>query len=250
MVWVRPECPLSRSLTYIPSRISDNPKFADGVYESSIHALSRVERIRLLGEHPHCWLIGHAAGEIFNREWFNPLLPGEKRDYIHTVRCWDFAASKGSGDWTAGVKVGVTKEGRYGVIDVRRGQWSAAQVEAEVKKAALADGRHVWVCIEEEKGAAGKNLIQVYRTLLAGYTVRPVPVTGDKIVRAQKASARNEQRLIDVHHGVWREEFVSECDGFPTAKHDDQVDGLTGAINTLIPLTRNIQRFRMPRRKR
>ena len=259
MVWVRPECPLSRSLTYIPSRISDNPKFADGVYESSIHALSRVERIRLLGEHPHCWLIGHAAGEIFNRDWFVYLSREDRPVYVHTLRYWDFAASKGKNDWTSGVKIGLTPSGRFGVIDVRRGQWSAAQVEAEVCKAATLDGCHVTIYIEEDKGSAGKNLVQVYRSLLAnlakeqgirGYTVKSCPVTGDKVVRSSKASARNEQRLIDVHPGEWREEFVAECDGFPTAKHDDMVDCLSGGINMLAPLSRNIQRFRMPRRKR
>ncbi len=259
MVWVRPDCPLAKSLTYIPSNLTDNPYLNDGVYESSVHALSRVERIRLLGEHPHCWLIRHAAGEIFNRDWFVYLSREDSPVYVRTIRYWDFAASKGRGDWTSGLKLGITAAGRFGVIDVRRGQWSAAQVEAEVCKAATSDGVHVWVYIEEDKGSAGKNLVQVFRTLLGkmakeqgrnGYTVKPCPVTGDKIVRAKKASARNEQRLIDVHPGAWREEFVSECDGFPDAKNDDMVDCLSGGVNMLVPMQGKIQRFRAPRRPR
>lgn len=234
MVWVREGCPNARTITYIPMMLDENPH-RDPRYRSNLMTLSKVERTRLLGQHPECWLIRHSAGEIFNRDWFVQLAAdAPSPNYIHLVRCWDLAASKNSGDWTVGALVGVTKDGKFGVIDLVRGQWSPAEVEVQIKKCAERDGTSVRVLIEEEKGAAGKNLIQTYRSLLPEYSVMPVPVTGDKIFRAQRASARNEQRCILLHWGIWREEFMTELDSFPSGKHDDQVDALTGAVNTLV----------------
>jgi len=249
MVWVSKDCPLAKTITYIPSTLHDNPHI-DSDYQASVEALSKIERIRLMGGHPHCWLIRASAGLVFNSEWFVRLgLNETPPEYIQKVRCWDLAASKDAGDWTVGLLVGVTQDGRFGIIDERRGQWSAAEVEREIKRAAGHDGTHVRILIEEEKGAAGKNLIQTYRSLLPGHSVMAVPVTGDKVVRSQRASARNENRLIIVHPFKSRESYINEMDGFPTAKHDDRVDATSGAINNLVMGTNvpTVARVRMGR---
>ena len=251
MVWCKEGTPFAKPMTYIPAKMSDNP-FLDSDYEGSVRALSKVERIRLLGEHPHCWLIRHSAGEIFNRDWFvkhediQPL-----PIYIHTVRSWDLAVSKDCGDYSVGLKVGVTAAGAYGVIDCVRGQWSAARVQQEISKAAKRDGRRVPIIIEEEKGAAGKSLIAAMRRLLPQHSVRASPTTGDKIVRSHKASALNEQGLIHLWRGTWREELINELDGFPTARHDDQTDALSAAVNALHPMVHSASagRVKRPARK-
>ena len=59
--------------------------------------------------------------------------------------------------------------------------------------------------------------------------------TGDKVTRASPASAQASAGNIRVVRGAWNEAFFSELENFPSPKsHDDQVDALSGAFNTLI----------------
>ena len=233
MVWVTEDCPFAKSITYIPSSLAENP-FIDPNYEANLLSLSKVERERLLGYHPHCWLVRASAGNVLNANWFLRMEAGEELPtFSKRVRSWDFAASAGRGDWTVGLLLGITPTGHYVVLDIVRGQWSAADVEQKVRETALRDGEGVPIIIEEEKGAAGQNLIAAYRRLLRGWSVTASKITGDKVVRARKASARTEQRKVSVVFADWAETFVQECDSFPQGSHDDMVDAFAAAVNFL-----------------
>ncbi len=238
MIWVKPGCPGSKTMTYIPASMADNPHATES-YKASVLSLSRVDRIRLMGVHPYCWSVRFKAGEIFSRDDFI-ILDAEEiaarirdRVYVQRVRSWDFAATKGGGDWTVGMLVGVTKSGEYSVIDICRGRWSASEIEEYVKACAADDGTEVDIIIEEEKGAAGKNLISLFASVLPEHCVTASSCTGSKIVRSRKASTRVEQRRVSLHHATWNAVFVDEADGFPEAKHDDMVDTFSAAVNYL-----------------
>lgn len=59
--------------------------------------------------------------------------------------------------------------------------------------------------------------------------------TGDKTTRASPASAQAGAGNIKVVRGPWNEAFFTELENFPSPKtHDDQVDALSGAFNSLI----------------
>jgi len=82
--------------------------------------------------------------------------------------------------------------------------------------------------------------------------VRKVRPTGDKITRAQPASAQAEAKNFRLVRGAWNQAFIAELEEFPEGAHDDQVDALSGAFTMLAtppPNLRDLGRFRakMPR---
>lgn len=69
---------------------------------------------------------------------------------------------------------------------------------------------------------------------LAGFDVRGLPETGDKVTRAQPVSAQCEARNVKLVRGPWNEEFIRELEAFPEGGHDDQVDAFANAFAALI----------------
>jgi predicted phage terminase large subunit-like protein len=150
------------------------------------------------------------------------------------VRCWDFAASKDTGDYTVGVLLSRMWDGfgwRYHVEDVRRGQWDAATVRDIFVKTAHNDGRHVPVRVPQDPGQAGKAQAQQMVSLLPGWDVRASRITGSKEVRAQGVASAIGGGLVSVSNGGWVDEFLEELSMFPRGAHDDQVDALSDCYN-------------------
>jgi phage terminase large subunit-like protein len=58
---------------------------------------------------------------------------------MHRVRYWDSAATPGGGDYTVGVLMGITEEGRIIVEDVVRGQWAEEDVDRIMRRTAILD---------------------------------------------------------------------------------------------------------------
>jgi predicted phage terminase large subunit-like protein len=50
-------------------------------------------------------------------------------------------------------------------------------------------------------------------------------------------AAACEAGLVDIERGEWNREFLDELCGFPTGKHDDQVDAASDAFNLLSRMT-------------
>jgi len=180
-------------------------------------------------------------GGIFLREWFKPVsvMPaGPKR----TVRAWDVGATEGGGDPSAGVRctqVGYGEEATYYFTDAKVGQWSPAQVEAQLKLTAAADTTEVTVRLPQDPGAAGKGYVQTLVKKLPGYTVRYEQPTGSKLTRATALATQAEAGNVfilttgDPMRDAWIEPFLDELCTFPSAAHDDQVDAAADAFNEL-----------------
>lgn len=231
---------MPKSFTFIHSSIRDNKILMekDPSYLSNLMALSRVERMRLLGGN---WNVRATAGQVFQREWFEVLdvRPADLAP-ISCVRYWDRAATKPSEenrdpDWTVGLKLSKTNMGVWIVEDVRRTRDSPLKVEQFVKNTALQDGYHVPICVEEDPGSSGVADAQNYVRLLAGFNVRVRKPTKDKVTRALPVSAQSEAGNVKIIRGHWNEEFFSELENFgeDCKGHDDQVDCLSGAFNEL-----------------
>lgn len=65
----------------------------------------------------------------------------------------------------------------------------------------------------------------------------PVEPDGGKVARAAAVSPLVEARnvwLPEPEIAPWISDFIEEAAGFPTAKHDDQVDAMTQALNRLV----------------
>lgn len=175
------------------------------------------------------------TGGMFQRGDFEIVdaLPARVR---RRVRAWDFAASKEKPgkqpDWTVGLRM-AWAEGTFYVEDVRRGRWSPAEVEKQLKNTATQDGQIVTIRMPQDPGAAGKADAETKVKLLAGYSAVVKPVTGEKATRAKPASAQAEAGNVKLLRAPWNETFLDEVCGFPNAMFDDQVDAFADALNEL-----------------
>lgn len=158
-------------------------------------------------------------------------------------RAWDLAATRKdkknpNPDWTVGFKMGHDGTQFY-VVDVVRRRTSPDGVTKLLVETAISDGPDCVQLIEEEKGAAGKVLIDSMKQLLRGTDagrVEPAPTTGDKEARAFSfASTWNAGRVLLVR-GEWVPALLMEYRDFPDdSVFDDQVDAGAHAFNYLAP---------------
>jgi predicted phage terminase large subunit-like protein len=111
-------------------------------------------------------------------------------------------------------------------------------VEAEIKRVAELDGKHVGVRMAQDPGSAGKGEVSAYVRLLDGYDIRAKTESGPKVIRAAPVSAQAHPRSTGGLHGrftvvkgEWNEAFYQELEAFPDGDHDDIVDTLSGAFD-------------------
>jgi predicted phage terminase large subunit-like protein len=144
---------------------------------------------------------------------------------IKKARIWDLAATEGGGDYTVGAHCGWDRMNeKFYILNIIRRQISPHQVEDLVRQTAISDGFDTEVCIEQEPGASGKALVEHYqRTVLPEYTVTPIPVVTNKVVRAQPLLAGAEAGKVILIAAGWNEAYIREFDTFP-GEFDDQID--------------------------
>jgi predicted phage terminase large subunit-like protein len=169
-------------------------------------------------------------GNVFKREWFEFVDTVPEKGT--TVRYWDKAATEGAGDWTAGVKMRRV-DSTYYVLDVRRGQWAPGKRDGNIVQTANEDGKQVRQRTEQEPGASGKDAALAFVTMLQGYSAGATSVTGDKLIRAEPLASQAEAGNVKIVRGTWNRVFLDELTAFDKGKHDDQVDGASGAFNFL-----------------
>lgn len=150
------------------------------------------------------------------------------------ARGWDLAATKQAGtrdpDWTAGVKIGRTPEGRFIVSDVRRVREGPDGVEALLVNTAKQDGSGVRIGIPQDPGQAGKQQVLYLTRKLMGYRVDSSPESGDKATRAAPAASQVNVGNFAIVRGPWNQAFLDELAAFPNGLKDDQVDALSRAF--------------------
>jgi len=249
--WVPEGTESALSRVFFPARVSDNPYLAknDPTYVERLRGLDPVTRAQLLDGD---WLARPAAGALFKGAWFERVAAPPAM--ATRVRYWDRAATGESEakrrgrdpDYTVGVRLSRTREGLYYVEDVVRFRGRPHEVMARVKLTADMDGRGVAIGIEQDPGAAGVFEADAYVRELAGFNVRKVRPTGDKVTRAQPVSAQSEAKNVKLLAATWNHAFVSELEAFPDGAHDDQVDALSGAFGMASsppPTMKDLPRF-------
>lgn len=158
---------------------------------------------------------------------------------VHWVRYWDKAATHGSGDFTAGVKMGLDlQEKVFYLADIVHGQWSAAEREKIIEDTASADGIQVHIWVEQEGGSGGKESAENTVKRLAGYIAKAERVTGAKEVRAEPMAAQAEIGNVKLLRGDWNQKFIDQARAFPNGRHDDMIDAASGAFNKLALMLR------------
>lgn len=224
------EC-LPKSFTFISASIYDNQKLLeiDKGYLANLHALSRVERERLLNGN---WNIKPSAGLYFQKSYFEIIdavpLQGKY------VRYWDRASTKktdtNNPDYTVGIKIFKDINNFIYVVDMVRFQETPHKVQEMIKNTAISDGKKVTIGIEQDPAQAGVFEADYLSRLLQGFSVKKNRVMKDKITRALPVSAQSECGNIKVLRGKWNDDFFRELENFPDGDHDDIVDAFSGAF--------------------
>ncbi len=183
------------------------------------------------------------GGGILKRDWFPLMDPPavDTAEYRYWRSCratrgWDTGATEDGGDYSAGVLIrdlGIGREPRFVVEDVRRGQWGPADVDKYILATARADGKMVSVREEQEPGSAGKTVCVKRARDLVGFDYRAVPTTGSKLTRLNAFRSAAEAGLLVLLRGAWNEPYLAELEVIPAAEHDDQGDGSSCAFNDL-----------------
>jgi predicted phage terminase large subunit-like protein len=154
-------------------------------------------------------------------------------NFTKIVRYWDKAATKGGGDWSVGVKMGLHKDGSYWILDICRGQWSSDERERQIVACANRDGKSVRIGIEREPGSSGVDSVKDSIKRLAGFSVVPNLASGKKEIRADTFSVQVNAGNVYMVKGAYNNPYLEELAYFPNGKHDDQVDASAGAFSML-----------------
>lgn len=227
---------------FVQSFLSDNFFLEQEEYRKGLDRLGGTTRAQLLdGDWTATSTGGYFVAENFKTVGWDELPPAS--EFVAIVRYWDFAATEPSElnpdpDYTVGLKLAMTRTGSidpalpdWYVLDVERFRGNPGTVEARIRATAKRDGPKVVQWLEQERGAAGKLLVQNYAVnVMPNSTVRALWVQGTKEVRAAIAAARSNEGRVFLVDGPWVANFISECAVFPLGSHDDQVDGLSNAL--------------------
>lgn len=185
-----------------------------------------------------------SGGGLFKEEWFKNRFLDVEPSLMRKARGWDTAGTELGGDYTCGVKIGeeflqddatgdVNSTGRFVVLDVVHKQLGPAGVAALMSVTAELDG----ACAqreEKEGGSAGLAVIQTRTKEMAGKDYAGVQISGSKVTRSKPFRQQCEAGNVWLLRAPWNEEYIKELCGFPTAAHDDQVDGSSCAFNAVL----------------
>jgi predicted phage terminase large subunit-like protein len=187
-------------------------------------------------------------GALAQRDWFGIVdaVPQAAR----RVRFWDFAATEkkltsDDPDFTAGVKLAYFN-GVFYVEHVIQERLDPAGVDRLVLQTAQADGRDVEIGLEQEPGASGKSMAAYMIRLLAGYNVRAIPASGDKVMRAMPWLAQAQAGNVKLLRGAWNADYLDEVTMFPVGAHDDMVDSTSGAFTRITTAGGPIEQGQLP----
>lgn len=228
-----------KSVTFIASTLQDNKILMekDPGYLANLKALTIVDQERLLNGN---WKIKAAAGLYFKRTQVGEMLEQLPNDIIKWARGWDLAATsedeKGDPAYTAGVIIGKRKNGRYVVADVINKRLSASEVRNLVKMTAQADKakyKRITERLPQDPGQAGKEQAQSYVKMLAGFNVKVIPESGDKVTRAEPFAAQWQAGNVDVLIADWNEMYFNQLESFPESKFKDMVDASSNAFSEI-----------------
>lgn len=205
---------------------------------------ARLERIKkTVG--PYVWSALYQQrpspreGTLFKPHLIEVVKAASLPPMTKVVRGWDLAGSRkkpgrSSGpDFTAGVKIGVGRDGTYYILDLVHMQETPAKVRETVKGVTSQDGTGVYIRLPQDPGQAGVDQKEQYAKALAGYMFQILPVSGDKEIRATPLASQVEVGNVKMVEAPWNAGLVEEMRTFPNGLHDDRIDAAADAFNEL-----------------
>lgn len=231
----------------LPAELRDNVKperlrqyYIDGLLDPIRLPLSVLEEQQgILGDFAYAGQYDQNpvpfSGGLFRFEKFNYETQPPNTSFKRIVRAWDTASGvKDYHAFTAGIKMGVTKDGRFWILDVVRGRWRSEQREAIILQTARMDGKSVKIVLEQQGGSSGVDVVRDTIRMLAGFHVVADKPTGEKMVRAVPFSVQVNNGNVYIPLGApWVQDYVAEARYFPNSKFKDQIDGSAMAFSDL-----------------
>jgi predicted phage terminase large subunit-like protein len=166
-------------------------------------------------------------GNIIKREWlrdydFLPPRLGTDRMVIS----WDTAMKRdGNSDYSVATVWQIQKDVYY-LLEVKRGRYDFPELK-RVAKELKAKYKTATILIEDK--GSGTSLIQELRK--EQIPVIAITPDGDKDSRLYSCQPEFESgAVLFPREAQWKSELIDELLGFPSARHDDQVDSLSQAI--------------------
>jgi predicted phage terminase large subunit-like protein len=164
-------------------------------------------------------------GNVVKRGWLKWYTSAPVReDGAEVVQSWDVASTAAdTGDWSV-CSTWMVKRRTYYLLDVWRGR-----LEFPALKRKLIELAREWAPnrILIERAGPGLHLIQELLANPVPDVPAPIGINpeGCKRARMEAQSARFEAGQVYLpEQGPWLGEFLNEVLGFPSTRHDDQVD--------------------------
>ena len=173
------------------------------------------------------------GGAMVKTGWLQYYEPAERPErFGQTVQSWD-TANKATelSDYSVCTTWGA-HDNRYYLLDVFRQRLNYPDLKRKVQELAKRD-RPSSILIEDK--ASGTQLIQDLKADgLYAITAYQPPAGTDKIMRLHAQTAVFENgRVLLPSRAPWLSEYINELTSFPGARHDDQVDSTTQALDHL-----------------
>ena len=206
------------------------------------HTVDDLERVAAnVGQYEFAAVYGQApqvrTGTLIRAHEIIPVRLEQLPETLQLARYWDLAVSeRRAADWLTGVLVGRAERKLY-IIHVARlkGPWSTAK--ERILSVMLRDPAAVRQGVEISGQQGGYYQEMRDDPRLMGRSIEGVNPqhVGNKQVRAQVWASRIMDGLVHLVTGNgWNVDvFLNECALFPLGKHDDQVDGVSGAVQML-----------------
>ena len=172
-----------------------------------------------------------AEGALFKREWMMNRYNTVPRNITDIIQSWDctFKDAENS-DYVVGQVWGRCGGDFYLLDQVRARMDFPATIQA-IKDLSSKWPRATAKLIEDK--ANGPAVISTLKRDIPGLI--PINPEGGKLVRAQAVTPVFESGNVFLPaNAPWIGDYIEEMCSFPTAKHDDQVDATSQAINRLL----------------
>jgi len=168
------------------------------------------------------------GGAMIKRHWMKRFkeapLPHER---LFTLQSWDTASKGGpENDFSVCTTWIVGRDKKWYLVDVWRGRVDYPGLKERVRSLALS-WKPSRVLVEDL--GAGTSLVQEMRGQILG--IIPVTPKGDKVSRMAVASAKFEAgQVLLPERAPWLADLEAELFVFPAARHDDQCDSISQAL--------------------
>lgn len=174
-----------------------------------------------------------AGGNLIKASWWRTYDPDQVKPTTVIVSADTAFKKTEQSDYSVLLVLGMDSGGDIYVLDLIRDKYDFP----ELKRKAIAintlwRGRGLRGFYVEDK-ASGQSLIQELKTA-SGLSVIPYKVSTDKVSRLNAVTPMIEGgRVFLPSRAHWLDDFMNECQSFPSGKHDDQVDALSMGLDVL-----------------